>query len=109
MAANDKPVVHDSLADLAKEAETEPYVLGTENGTVTFPDPGGMDWIEAERFMLQLGNARNSDALKKWLSPEDYKRLADSKPSLGAITIMTQRIYKHYEKIFGPMGEGPAS
>lgn len=106
---SDKPVVHDSLADLGKEMQIEPYALGTAKGVITFPNPADMDWLEAEAFLGDILQAKNSVALKKWLSEADYTKLAESKPTLGQITVMARRVTKHYEGIFGAQGEAGAS
>ena len=106
---SDKPIVHDSLADLGKEMHVEPYTLGTPKGLITFPNPADMDWLEAEKFLTSIGRDPNSVALKKWLSEADYTKFAANKLTLGQVTDLASRVTKHYEAIFGPQGEADAS
>lgn len=107
---SDKPKIHASLASLEVEAAPEPFKFGLSGGKViTFPDPGDMDWLEAEAFMQDIAGQPNSIVFEKWLSAEDFKKLKAEKLSLRQVTAISTAVGQHYQGIFGGPGEGDAS
>lgn len=108
--SSDKPTIHASLASLDVEAAPEPFRFGLSGGkTITFPDPGSFDWLEAEEFMQHVQNAPNSEVLRRWLSEDDYAKLKAEKLTLRQINGITKAVGEHYRSIFGGPGEDTAS
>lgn len=108
----DKPNVNLSIAALEAEiGVVEPYVITMRDSKrVTFPDVGAMPAEEAEDFLDDIQSAeRNSEALKKWLSPEDYETFQEAKLSLRTQTHVLRRVGAYYESTLGDKGEGRAS
>lgn len=108
----DKPNVNLSIAALEDEiGAVEPYVIAMRDSKrVTFPDVGAMPAEEAEDLLDDIEEAeRNSEALKKWLSPEDYETFRDAKLSLRTQTRVLQRVGAYYESTLGDRGKGRAS
>lgn len=109
---SDSPLKNSTLAQLGQVEKPQPYVYKCRNGkdTVTFPDPGEMDWIEAEEFLAAMGSKKDSEVLREWVtSEEDYERLLAEKWTLREKNSVLQDIFEHYESIFGSPGEGTAS
>lgn len=108
---SDNPLENSTLARLGKTETAGPYVYTCRNGKtkVTFPDPGEMDWFEAEKFLSQMGSGKDSDFLKKWLTADEFATLADEKWTLREKNLVIQDVFSHYSDIFGTPGEEPAS
>ena len=108
---SDNPLENTTLARLGKTETAGPYVYTCRNGKtkVTFPDPGDMDWIEAEKFLSQMGTSKDSDFLKKWLTGDDFATLLAEKWTLREKNTVLQDLFEHYSDIFGTPGEEPAS
>lgn len=108
---SDSPLQNSTLARLGKTEKPEAYVYVTRTGKtkVTFPDPGEMDWLEAESFLDELGSSKDSAFLKRWLSDADYKKIVAEKWTLREKNHVLQDLFQHYEEIFGTPGEESAS
>lgn len=108
---SDAPKIHSTMSDLDAAAQAGPYRHGLPGGKrITFPDPGEMDWMEAEAFLGDLeGSTSNREMLEKWLSKEDFKKLADSKINLYQLNALAQLVSKHYQAILGGQGNGIGS
>lgn len=108
---SDNPLESSTLARLGQTEKAEPYVYTCRNGKgkVTFPDPGEMDWIEAEEFMRVFAEEPDSVALREWLSEADYKKILGEKWTLNEKLLVLKDAMAHYSEIFGTPGEGPAS
>jgi len=109
----DKPTINSTWADIdkdAKELAPGPYVLALPgNKRITFPDPLEMDWIEVESFLSDVIDRPNSESFKRWLSEADYEKLADAKPTLAQIMVISKRVQDHYGQIRDLLGEANAS
>lgn len=80
------------------------------NKRITFPDPGEMQWIEAEEFMQDFEASRsNREAMEKWLSADDFKKLAESKLTMYQLNQLSVLVRKHYEAVFGDEGNATGS
>ncbi|WP_114202316.1 hypothetical protein [Janibacter anophelis] len=108
---SDSPLQNSTLARLGKTEKPEPYVYRTRTGKdkVVFPDPGEMDWLEAENFLSDMGSSKDSAFLKKWLDDDDYNALVAEKWTLREKNLVLEDVFAHYEDIFGTPGEEPAS
>lgn len=115
MATNaDSPSVLGSLQQLqkeAKEATPEPARFMTSAGRITFPDPGVMEAFESDELLsFVVSPATDTKAvLKKWLSPEDFEKVAAEKLTRRAMTALLKKVQSHYNDIFGGPGESSAS
>lgn len=99
-----------SIEALVSERDPKPYVYKTQTGhEVIFPDPGELDWEEAEEWLEDMARMRNSEALAKWLSEEDYQALREEALNLRQMAKLLLIVQRHYGDIFGELGEGPAS
>ncbi|HET8536086.1 MAG TPA: hypothetical protein VFL73_02800 [Solirubrobacteraceae bacterium] len=109
----DKPTIHSTWAEIDKQASElspGPFVLTLPgNKRITFPDPLDMDWIEVEGFIRDIVSAPNSESFKRWLSEEDYQKLADAKPSLKHVIVIARSVQEHYGAIADLLGESSAS
>lgn len=107
---SDKPTIHASLSSLDLEDAPEPFRFGLSGGkTVTFPDPGEMDWLEAEDFMADVQGQSNSKVFQRWLSAEDFKKIKAEKLTLRQAAAIARQVGEHYRGIFGDSGEGAGS
>lgn len=109
--SSDNPLQNATLARLDKTEEPGPYEYIGRNGKtkITFPDPGEMDWLEAEEFLADITTEKDSHVLKKWLSDEDYQKALGEKWTLREKNRVLRDVLGHYEDIFGTQGEGTAS
>lgn len=100
-----------TLADLDSGEVVEPYVLGTPDGPVTFPDPSQWGIDDAEEFLLEFATpqSRPSQILAKWLTPADYTRLRKQDLSLRQLGTLLQQVNAHYGGVLGSPGESGAS
>lgn len=109
----DSPTINSSWAEIdkgAKEIAPGPFVQGLPgNKRISFPDPLAMDWLEVEQFISEIINRPNSETFKRWLSEADYKKLADAKPSLAQVLVISQKVQAHYGAIRDLLGEANAS
>lgn len=108
----DRIKVNDTLTSLDVQAAPEPYRFGLPgNKVITFPDPGEMDWNDAEKFMEDVTNpqARIVDLMKMWLSEEDFQTLLDAHLTLRQMLALFTKVGKHYGDVFGTLGEGVGS
>lgn len=107
---SDSPTLNDTLASLEAEAiRPGPYVIGTAEGRISFPDPGEMDWEKGEEWILDLGVKKDSDLFKKWLTADDFAKLQRSGLTLSGKVVLVNRLQKHYGPVFGAVGEGQPS
>lgn len=107
---NDKPTINDTIAALEAEAvRPGPYVLGSGEGRITFPDPGEMDWKEGEEWVYDLGVKRDSELFAKWLDADNYAKLEESGLTMAGKVVLTKKLQQHYGAIFGTPGEGLTS
>lgn len=110
---NDKPKVLGSLAAFSKEAaafDRQPARFAAADGSfITFPDPMEMDAFESDDLLHVLINADSRVALKRWLSQEDYTKVADAKMTRRAMKAMVSKATTYYEDVFGGQGESGAS
>lgn len=107
---SDNPLEDATLNRLGKVEHPEPYVYVTKTGKkkVTFPDPGRMEWTEAEEFLIKLDRP-DSQVLAGWLSEKDHETyLAEKLDRRQHIRVM-QDVRRHYADIFGGQGEDDAS
>lgn len=110
MSKSDTPKVHSSFKSLESEHAPEPFVYMTKAGhRVVFPDPGEMDFEEAERWLLDMARMTNNEGLKKWLAAEDYDALRADGLNLRQLMKLSEKVQGHYHDIFGAVGESPAS
>lgn len=108
----DKPVVHFSIAQIENEIGVVELLTITMRNSkrVTFPDIGAMPAEEAEDFLDDIQDAeRNSEALQRWLSEEDYKTFQEEKLSLRTQTHVLRKVGEYYESTLGDKGKGRAS
>lgn len=108
---NDNPLNNATLNSIGDLEDPGPFVYTTKTGRekVTFPDPGALEWTEAEELLIAIGTKPDTEALKKWLSEEDYKTFVAEKLTLRQKNAVMRRAYAHYSDIFGTVGEGNAS
>lgn len=110
MPDRDHPKIHATLAGLDVDAKPEPFRFGLPGGKViTFPDPGEMEWTEAEDFMEQVQAGSNRAMMQRWLSEDDYQKLLDARLTLRQMAALGKAVGKHYEDVFGGPGEDDAS
>lgn len=110
---SDTPNITDSWASIEKEVratDAKPYVLALpDSKRITFPNPGDMNWVEGEELVRFAMTAGNVDFFRKYLSADDFKAFSDLRPTLSQVLELSKRIGKHYEVIFGTVGESSAS
>ena len=106
----DLPTVHATAKALDFEAPG-PFVYGTKTGArVTFPDPSALEFEEADEFLRMIINSGSArDALRRWLSEEDYTALLADGLTWGQMTRLMEIVAKHYEVLLGTPGESPGS
>lgn len=101
---------HGSIDALVSEHDPKPYVYTTKAGVdVTFPDPGELDWEEAEEWLEDMMRLKNSEGLTKWLEEDEYEALRQEGLTLRQMVKLMAIVQRHYGDIFGDLGEGPAS
>lgn len=110
----DKPVISATLASLDVEAAPAAFVYGTKSGKrITFPDPGEMDWEQAEQFMLDIsgngGPVSNAEALEKWIGKAGLDALREDHLTLRQFMALMAKVQGHYASAFGTPGESVAS
>lgn len=108
---SDSPLQNATLARLGKTEDPGPYeyVSRTGKDKVVFPDPGKMDWLEAEELLADFARKPDSKILKKWVSAEDFEILLAEKWTLREKNAVLRDIFEHYQDIFGTPGEDDAS
>lgn len=110
---NDKPL--GNIKRVAVESEnTDPAQYPLANGKlVTFPDVYDLPLEEAEAFFDDINDAQRSGklspALKRWLTPEDYKALTAEYPTPRKLGPVVSAVMSHYESVWGVQGEDTAS
>lgn len=109
--SGDSPTVHRTLASYAsQESASDTFVLGLPGGhRVAFPDPGEMEWQQAESFLMDLDGKGPTEVFKKWLSPQDATAMRESKMNWRTLQNIMRDVRSHYSDIFGTEGEGDAS
>lgn len=110
--AVDKPNIHLTLTELEAEVgKPEPFVLALRSGKrITFPDIFDMPVEEAETFLKDMdGAGTDMNALKKWLSADDFAKYKDAKITLRTHSALIERVQAYYEQTVGKPGEGNAS
>lgn len=106
----DAPKIHATLSDLDAASKAGPFVQGLNaSKRITFPDPGEMEWTEAEEFLQDLQSQNTRGMLEKWLSEADFKKLMDAKLNLYQISTLGNLVNAHYEAIFGERGNAIGS
>lgn len=103
---SDTPEQNSTPASLSFD-DPGPYVHRLKNGgTITFPDPFDMDFDAASDFMDLLLNARTlRTTLRRWLTPKDYDKFIAEKYKLGEVVQLMALVNRHYNAIFGDLGE----
>lgn len=106
----DAPKINSVMSDL-DVAVAGKYIHALPGSKrITFPDPGEMHWIEAEEFIQDFESSRsNREAMEKWLSPEDFKKLAESKMNMYQLNQLSVLVLEHYKAVFGDEGNATGS
>lgn len=108
---SDNPLENATLNQLGSVEDPAPYVYVTKTGRekVTFPDPGKMEWTEAEAFLMRLATRPDTQVVAEWLSDGDHETFLKEKLTLRQYRLVINDVQRHYEDIFGTQGEEPAS
>lgn len=108
---SDTPKIHSSLADLDAGSQAGPFRQALKGGkTIVFPDPGVMDWLEAEEFLQDIEGATSTKGMvEKWLSPADFKKLVEAKLNLYQMKELGKKVGAHYKALFGDQGNDTGS
>lgn len=109
----DKPIGNIKRVTVESE-NTDPAQYPLSNGKlITFPDVYDLPLEEAEQFFDEIesaqGSGKLSPALKRWLSPEDYKALVAEYPSPRKLGPVVSAVMDHYQGVWGKPGEDDAS
>lgn len=108
---SDTPKIHSTMNDLDSASQAGPFRQSLKGGKIiAFPDPGVMDWLEAEEFLQDIQGAASTKVMvERWLSEADFKKLVDSKLNLYQMQELGKRVGEHYKALFGDQGNGIAS
>ncbi len=107
----DRPSNVRTLQQLEIDGAPEQYrfALPGGKGIITFPDPGEMDWEEAEAFMQSIEQAGSRETLARWLSADDFQKLLNAKLKARQLVALMRDVTRHYESFFGTAPEGDGS
>lgn len=108
---SDNPLENATLAKIKTIEDGGPYIYTCRDGkhTVTFPDFGDMDWMDAEKFMDDMLKLPESKWIPRYISEEDWGRLQAEKLKASQFYSVIRDVMKHYQGIFGDEGEEQTS
>ena len=113
MTDKDKPKVLGSIAAIKKEAgsfDRDPARFALpDGGFITFPDPMEMEAFESDELLHTLLNEDNQAGMRKWLSTEDFDKVAALRLTRREMRTLVQDAVEYYDDVFGAQGESPAS